>query len=113
MDRIKTKFKDFIGKVVQPDGPRPFSRSRSHSRLSHRGKSPVPKNEKEENAQLTTGAHASVETPEVKRDGNKDGKPGMKTAATDSNKDDDMWTMADKKLRNDPQKREKLEEYDR
>src|SRR5271168_111633 len=104
MDRIKTKLKDLTGKVAQPDGPRP---SRSYSRLLRRGKSPVPKNEKEENGQLTTGAHASAETPEVKRDGNKDGKPGVKTAATDSNKDDDMWTMADKKLRNDPQKREK------
>jgi len=110
---FKNKLKNLTGKGVQPDGLRPVSRSRSSSRLSRRGKSPDPKNEKAENAQLTTGAHASAATPEVKSDDNEDAQPGMKTAATNSNKDDDMWTIAEKKLRNDPQKCEKLEEYDR
>jgi hypothetical protein len=111
---VKSTFKDRTGKGGQPDGLSPVPRSRNSSRLSRRRKLPDPKNEKAENAQLTTGAHASAATtPEVKPDDNEDAQLRMKTAATNSNKEDDMWTMAERKLRKDPKNCEKLEEYDR
>jgi hypothetical protein len=79
-----------------------FSRSRSSSRLPRSGKSPDPKNEEANNTQLITGANAA--TPGVTPEGNK---------AVDLSNDNDMWTVAQKKLRQDPQKCKKLEKYDR
>jgi hypothetical protein len=42
-----------------------------------------------------------------------DAQSAVKTAAEDTDKENDMWVTADKRLREDPQKRKKLEEYDR
>jgi hypothetical protein len=113
-------FKDRIGKGSQPDQLRPFSHPRSTSPLSHRKKPPGRKNKKAENAQFTTDAHTSAAPSEAKLDDNKDAQPstkiaqpGAKTAAAGSNKDNDMWTIAEEKLRRDPQKCEKLEKYER
>lgn len=107
----KSPFKERFWKRL--DGLRPPSRSRSPSRLSHRGKSPDRKTQKAENAQFTTGTHASAVPLEAKLDDNKDAQPSAKTAATTSNKDIDMWTIAEKELRTDPRTCEKLEKYDR
>lgn len=124
------RFKDRIGRGSQPDGLRPFSRSRSSSRLSRRGKSPDPKNEKAENAQFTAGANAV--TPEVKPDDNEGAQPDTtkepfarvkqdqknedtnletKTDATVSKKDDDMWKIAEDQLREDQNNRKLLDAY--
>jgi hypothetical protein len=113
-------FKDRVGRGSQPHQFRASSHPRSTSRLSHRGKSPDRKNEKAENAQFTTSAHTSAAPSEAKLDDNKDvqpstktAQPGAKTAAAGLNKDNDIWTIAEEKLRRDPQKCEKLEKYDR
>jgi hypothetical protein len=74
-----------------------------------------------ENAPFTTGAHPSAAPSEATLDDHKDAQPSAKTsqpgaktaAAAGSNKDNDMWTIAEEKLRNDPQKCKKLEKYDR
>lgn len=74
--------------------PRPFARD--HSRQPSRAPSPVPD---------TNAADASQED-------NKDALQGARTTAADLRKDGDMWAIAEEKLREDPQKREKLEKYD-
>jgi len=78
-----------------------FSRSRSSSRVPRPGKSPDPKNEEANNTQLIICANSAP--PGFTPDGNK---------AVDLSNDNDMWTIAEKKLRQDPQKRKKLEKYD-
>jgi len=114
------RFKDRIRGESQPNQLRPDSHSRSTSRLSHHGKSPDRKNEKAENAQFTTDAHPSAAPVEAKPNDRQDAQPctqtpqpGTETATAGSNKDNDMWTIAEEELRKDPQKREKLEQYDR
>ena len=91
-------------------GPQPERLSASDSRKRipwlRRDKSPVLKNRKTENAQLVAGAN--TETPED----NKDGLQCARATAADLPKDDDMWAIAEEKLRGDPKKREKLEKYD-
>lgn len=85
-------------------------RLRSSSRLFRRDKSPNPENENQKNAQLTTGSNSA--TLEVALDDSEDAWLGVKTATADPTKDNDMWAIAEEKLRKDPRKREKLEKYD-
>jgi hypothetical protein len=109
-----------IGRGSQLNQLLPFSHSGNTPRVSHRGKSPDPKNQKAENAQFNTRAYPLAAPLEAKLDDNKDAQPstktaqpGEKTSTAGSHKDNDMWTIAEEKLRKDPQKCEKLEEYDR
>jgi hypothetical protein len=67
---------------------------------------------KNEQAENTQDAHTSPAPSEAKLDNNKNAQPVAKTAAANSNKDKDMWTIAEEELRRDAQKREKLETYD-
>jgi hypothetical protein len=106
-------FKSDVRRGSQPHQSRASSHPRSTSRLSHCGTSPDRKNEKGGNAQSTTSAHTSAAPSEAKLDDNKDARPGANTAAAGPNKDNDMWTIAEAELREDPQKREKLEKFDR
>lgn len=91
-------------------GPQPERLSLSNLRKRipwpHRDKSLFLKNRKAENAQLI--ADANTETP----DDNKDALQGARITAADLPKDDDMWAIAEEKLRGDPKIREKLEKYD-
>lgn len=113
--RIKrSHFNFFAKKKSQPDKLSPIPRPRSSSPLLRRRESPDRKNTKADNP------NSSAAPSESKLDGNKDAqpkaktaKPGAKTAAAGSNKDNDIWTIAEEQLRKDPQKCEKLEEYDR
>lgn len=111
------RVKERIGIRSQSDGLWTPSRSRSSSRLSRRGKSLDPKSEKAENAQLTTGANipatTSLDENKNAQANAKTAQSGANTAATNSKKDIDLWTIAETELRKDPQKREKLEKYDR
>jgi hypothetical protein len=108
---VFSKLKNSFDRGSQPDGLRPFSRPGSPSHLSHRGKSPNPKNEKAENAQLTTSTNTA--TLEVTPGDNKNAWQGASTAAANPTKDNDMWAIAEENLRRDPPKRKILEEYDR
>ncbi|KAH0538836.1 hypothetical protein FGG08_004612 [Glutinoglossum americanum] len=94
----------------QPEGNGHFPRSRSSSRLPRFRKSPDPNTEGAKNAQPTT--NANVPTSEIAPDDNKDAHPGAKTAAAGPNGDNDMWRIAEERLRQDPQKNQKLEQYD-
>lgn len=82
------------------------------AKLPHRQRRKKSENQKAESTQLAISTQASASIQEVQHDSGEDGKPVVMTAP-DSNEVDDMWTKADKKLRMDPQKREKLESYDR
>jgi hypothetical protein len=111
------KVKERLGKGSQ------LSASRSTSRQADRGKSPDRTISKAENAQVTAGAPTqSAAAPEATRDDQKDDRPRAKTtsqpgakttAAAGANTDVDMWAIAEAKLRQDAQKRKKLEQYDR
>jgi hypothetical protein len=121
------RLKERIGIGSQPDGLRPPSRSSSSSRLSRRGKSPDPKNEKAENAQFTASANAV--NPEIKPDDNEDARPDATKEPfpqvkqdqknkdtnlepkTDATEDDDMWKIAEDQLREDQNKRKLLDAY--
>jgi hypothetical protein len=69
--------------------------------------SPSPHRKSDPNTEKTKNCPAT--TPP---DDNTDAPLNMKTAAKDSNKDMDLWTIAEKTLRQDGEKRKKLEEYD-
>ena len=110
---------------------------RSHFRSSFLGllqreKSPNPRNENTERAQLAGNVQASAVTPTVRHDGNEETKPDitkelypevkqdheskeskleMKTTATNSSKDDDMWMMAETQLRKDQAMSKILDTY--
>lgn len=84
-------------------------RFKTSSRLLRRGKSPNPENENQKNAQITTEANTA--TLEVAPVDSKDIWSGAKTVTVDPIKDNDMWAIAEEKLRKDPRKREKLDKY--
>ena len=70
--------------------------SRGHSRQPSRAPSPVP----------------NTDTADLSQEDTKDALQGARATVADLPKDDDMWAIAEEKLRGDPQKREKLEKYD-
>jgi hypothetical protein len=104
-------FKPRTSQGDQPHGVDHIPRPRSPSLLSRFKKSPDPKPGKTRNAQPTTDVNSA--TSKSTLDDSRDAQSAVKTAAEDSDKDNDMWTTAEKRLREDPQKRKKLEEYDR
>lgn len=87
---------------------------RLHSRFSllrRPGKSPNPKNEKLKNTPLANTANSVV--IEAPPDDGNDAGQGVNTATADPTNDFDMWAIAERELREDPQKREKLDRYDK
>jgi hypothetical protein len=63
------------------------------------------------NAQPTTDVNPA--TSKITLEDSGDAQSAVKSAAEDSDKDNDIWTTAEERLPEDPQKRKKLEEYDR